>query len=86
MSNEHIIALHATQQWSGRHDAWTGFILLSEEEAEKLENALRLARTGKIGVERTVIVKKHVASRDYEHYIVKTRIVVKEYHQEEMDA
>ena len=83
MSNEHIIAFHATQYWSGGRDAWSGFILLSEDEAERLENALRLARTGRIGVERKVIVKRHVASHDYERYVVRTRIMVKGYHSEE---
>lgn len=78
MSAERIIAFHATQHWAKDRSKWSGFILLSEDEAEHLENALRLARTGKAGVERPVTVRTHIAP-GVAVPITKTQLVIKGY-------
>lgn len=73
-----IIALHAQQTWRGGGKRGDSYVLLSEDEAERLENALRLARTGKLDKERPV----PTATEDTDYpgnCIVRTRFVVKGY-------
>ena len=77
MSDERIIAFYSTQCWEGGK-TWTGFILLSPDECEKLENALRLARTGKLGEKKPVVVKEHKAG-GYDQAIRRTTLTLKSY-------
>ena len=77
MTDERIIAFHSTQYWEGGK-TWTGFILLSPDECEKLENALRLARTGKLGEKKPVVVKTHKAP-GFNEAIRRTSITLKSY-------
>ena len=55
-SPDRIIAFHAHQYWRRTRRHFDGYILLSERDAERLEDALRLARTGKLDKCRTVRV------------------------------
>jgi len=72
-----IIAFHATQYWeNGRN--WSGFILLSPEECEKLESSLRLARTGKLGMKKPVVAREHVA-RGFTNAIKRTSFTMESY-------
>lgn len=71
-----VIAFHAAQYWEGGH-TWQGFILLSPEECERLERALRLARTGKLGEKKPVVVRTHMA--DFGDAIRRTSITMKSY-------
>ena len=80
MTDKRIIALHAQQTWAnGERQRSGSYILMSEDEAEKLENALRLARTGKPDKERPV--PTHTPDENYWGVPVKsTRFVVKGYY------
>ena len=53
---ERTIAFHAHQYWRKSKHHFYGYILLAEGDAVRLENALRLARTGKLDKCRTVRV------------------------------
>jgi hypothetical protein len=77
--SERIISLHANQRRRLGERRGKSYILLSEQEAEKLENALRLARTGKLGVERAVPTKTPCPAREGVNPIVSTRFTIKSY-------
>jgi len=85
MTDKRIIALHAQQRWMDGKPRPDGYILMSEDEAEKLENALRLARTGKPNKERPV--PTHTPDENYWGVPVKsTRFIVKGYYPKDRGA
>jgi hypothetical protein len=76
--SERIIALHAEQRWVSGGRRERSYILLNEEEALRLENALRLGRTGKLGKDRPV----RTATPDHAfpgNPVASTRFVVKSF-------
>ena len=77
MNDARAIAFHAVQIIDGSERQ--GCVLLTEAEAVRLENALRLARTGKLGKERPV--RLSIGNRGlYGPRSVTTRLIVKGYH------
>lgn len=85
MTDKRIIALHAQQIWASGERRSSSYILMSEDEAEKLENALRLARTGKPNKERPV--PTHTPDENFWGVSVKsTRFVVKGYYPKDRGA
>lgn len=77
MNGARTIALHSIQTIRGSERQ--GCVLLTEAEAERLETALRLARTGKLGKERPV--RLSIVDRErYGDGAARTRIIVKGYH------
>jgi|GEM_PF-6606454 len=69
---ERLVAIHSFQQDRSSRRSTDGMVILTEDEASKLEDALRLARTGKLGKERPVGLSRVLGG-------VSTRIVVKGY-------
>ena len=67
---ERLIAFHSLQRDRLSRRTDYGMVVLTEDEAAKLEDALRLARTGKVGKERPVSLTTPIGS-------VSTRIIVK---------
>ena len=76
---ERIIALHSEQRFKSSGKVRHGYVLLTPEEAEKLENALRLARTGKLDKVRPVALAIVDEERWGAGYAAKTRLIVKGY-------
>ena len=77
MNGARTIAFHSIQTIRGEERQ--GCVLLTEAEAVRLENALRLARTGKLDRERPV--RLSIVDRGlYGPRSVTTRLIVKGYH------
>ena len=78
-SPERTIAFHAHQYWRKSERHFSGYILLSEDDAVRLENALRLSRTGKLGKCRTVRVSLVETEKYPDGGAARTTLTIKGY-------